>query len=96
MKLTFEQVNKKLLSLGFTPMPNEQEDGVTVLGTYGLNYCSCCKRHSGTISIYSYPEDPELCIQGAHDMGSWNDPLTMGTFKWTLMELGIKSKDCKL
>jgi hypothetical protein len=96
MKLTFEKVQQRLLSLGFTAMPVEEEDGVTVLGTFGLNYCSCCKRHSGSVSIFCYPEDPELCISGAHEFGSWNDPLTVGTFKWTLRELGIKSKDCKL
>lgn len=96
MKLTFEQVNKKLLSIGFNLMPSEEEEGVIVLGTYGLNYCPWCQRHNGSISIFCYPEDHELCISGANEMGSWNDPLTKGTLQWTLRELGVKSKDCKI
>lgn len=99
MKLTFEKAKEKLLSLGFVLMP-EKEDGVVILGTFGLNYCPCCKRYDGEISIFHDEGSTELWISGAVGssgfMSSWNDPLSVGTFKWALKELGIKAKDCKL
>ena len=94
MKLTFEKVKEKLLSVGFTLIEDQKEEGVNILGTFGLNHCSCCKRSDGTISIFNDEKFSELWIQGATDGSSWNDPLTRGTLRWTLRELGIKSKDC--
>jgi len=95
-KITFDQVKEKLLSLGFTLLPNKEERGIVILGVFGLNYCSCCKRCDGKITIYYDFDESDLWITGSDDGGFRNDPLTRGSFKETLRDLGIKLKDCKL
>lgn len=96
MKLTFEQVKQKLLSLGFSLIPDTPEKGIVILGTFGLNHCHCCNRNDGRVCIYYDRDESDLWITGSDEMGFRNDPLTRDSFKETLRDLGIKSKDCKL
>ena len=64
MKMTLEKVEAKLLPLGFVKIPNEPEDGIEILGTYGFNYCSHCKRGDCIISIFRQEEDTSLdCLE---------------------------------
>jgi len=93
-KYTFEQAKERILNAGFQPIESPEEKGIIILGTFGLNYCSCCKRSEGTIVIYNEEKYPQLWISGSNDGGFTNDPLCRETLRCALRELGVKSKLC--
>lgn len=91
--MTLEKVEAKLLPLGFVKIPNEPEDGIEILGTYGFNYCSHCKRGDCIISIFRQEEDTSLdCLeyQIITENMSGSDYLTAASLNYELRELGIK------
>ena len=61
MKITFEEAKQILLEAGFTQIENTlNQYRIITMGTFAMNYCSCCKRFDCIIEIYKNKGEKEL------------------------------------
>jgi hypothetical protein len=92
--ISFEKAKQKLLSVGFKEIENKEEDGVEIFGTFGINYCSCCKRADCIISIFKqkdeeddFLDEPKVEYQIITNNFDSQDDLTAANLNYELKEL---------